>query len=135
MSVVEYSSPSFRRGKPEILVRFLAMQADHPNAKIKSMRLVDGEAVATDAAEKVVVREHRDRRVAIERRLVELRAKLAMSRANELLSRVAEEPLRVDLAAERRQGIASLNHAAAELQESVRYWSNLRADQPRQPRN
>jgi hypothetical protein len=132
---VEFSSPAFRRGKPEIVTRYLAMRADHPKLMIKSLRLAGSEAIATNAAGQIVVREHRDRRVAIERRLVELRAKLAMSRANELLSRVAEEPLRVDLAAERRQGIASLNHAAAELQESVRYWSNLRADQPRQPRN
>ena len=124
---VEFSSPEFRRGKPEIFTRWLAMRADHPGLKIKSVRLAGNEVIATDAAGKVVVREHRDRRIAMERRLVELRAKQASLKAHELLRRAPRlAPLQVDPTAARRSGIASLLQATADLEAAVAYWKSFR---------
>ena len=132
---VEFSSPEFRRGKPEIFTRWLAMRADHPGLKIKSVRLAGNEVIATDAAGKVVVREHRDRRVAIERRLIELRAKQASLKAHELLRRAPRlTPLQADPTAARRSGIASLLQATAELEASVTYWKSFRPTDPLPPR-
>ena len=132
---VEFSSPEFRRGKPEIFTRWLAMRADHPKLRIKSMRLVGCEAVATDAAGKVVVREHRDRRIAMERRLVELRAQQASLKAHELLRRASRlAPLQADPTVARRRGIASLLQATAELEAAVAFWKSFRPTDPLPPR-
>ena len=132
---VEFSSPEFRRGKPEIFTRWLAMKTDYPRLKIKTVRLTGNEVIATDAAGKVVVREHRDRRIAMERRLIELRAKQTSLKTLELLRRAPRlTPLQADPTAARRSGIASLLQATADLEAAVTFWKGFRPTDPRPPR-
>ena len=111
------------------------MKTDYPRLKIKSVRLAGNEVIATDAAGKVVVREHRDRRIAMERRLIELRAKQASLKAHELLRRASRlAPLQADPTTARRSGIASLLQATAELEAAVAYWKSFRPTDHLMPR-
>ena len=83
----------------------------------------------------MVVREHRDRRIAMERRLIELRAKQTSLKAHELLRRAPRlTPLQADPTAARRSGIASLLQATAELEAAVAFWKGFRPTDPLPPR-
>ena len=118
---VEFSSPDHRRGMPANVRRAIEVFQDHPKAR--SVRFSNGQVIATDRSGKVICREHRDRRIALERRLIELRAKKAVAEVKVTLARLPA-PRKVD----------SRLEAVADLQRSLDYWRGLKPTDPRPPR-
>ena len=119
---VEFSSSDHRRGIPANVRRAIEVFQDHPQAR--SVRFAKGLVIATDRSGKVVCREHRDRRTALEHRLIELRARKAVADATATLTR-RSALRRVD----------SRLEAVADLQRSLNYWRDVKPTDHRPPRS